>query len=359
MNRIYHIMEGAPSEGGFRVHNLVCDLKPDYARGMKLTEKQAEVLTAIRLDPNASVPTIAKFLKVKETSVRSALRGLKRYEVFSRYPLINVSKLGYLEYDITCGLSLSGDDERERFFGYLAASPQVGELIETGGVYHCSFTLLAQSPLEVDEFMQGLGEKFGPVFVNDCIGIGLRYSIFPPKYLSRKGTLKDSVTVSAGPADHSVKRVDVSILKALAEHPEDSFREIARITGLPISTLNDRVKALTANGTLVGYSTGIQESVFGHQGFRIHLATRGLNPSLKAEIFEFAKTHPNVTYLIEWVGEWQYCIGLLVANANDASAIVNQIYDRFGRSLRELVLFPVVRDRQYNCFPINPDSVFD
>jgi DNA-binding Lrp family transcriptional regulator len=324
-----------------------------YPPLMRLGDKDAKVLVCMRLAADAPIPLVAKTLGMKESSVRAITKRLKDLKVVSPLKLVNVSKLGYTEYDVTCGLALRGAEERRRFFQHLIQSKQISQVVEAGGAYHCTFTVCAQTPAAVDLFLAQLSEKFGAVFVNESIGVCLRYSIYPPKYLSSKQALKDAVVVTTEAIDPSLDMLDRKLLTAVSRHPEYSDRELARSLGMPISTVSYRLKALIEKGVLLGCINMVQPHLFQHQMFRIYLSVRGLTPKLKNQITNFAAHHPHITYLIEWLGDWQFGFGVMVEHSSQASEVVNQFYDLLGEWLNELTLFPVGEDLKMEFFPFD------
>jgi len=320
---------------------------------MQLTETQAKVLAATRLDANAPIPDTAKTLGLKENSVRSALQRLTQQRVIMRVPMINISKLGYTEYDVTCALALNGDLKRESFINYLRKSPLVSQILETGGIYHCAFTVCARTPSEVDRFLQQICTRFGSVFVSKTIGVCLSYTIFPPKFLSKKGSAKKFISVPTCALEPELKKKDRDILRTISFNPEYSMRDVARELGVPISTLSYRFRVLTETETLLGYIYLIEPSVFSYEAFRIYFSLRNANPKLKEALFKFSAAHKHITYFVEWIGEWDVCLGVIVPDAAAVSGLVNEIYDLLGSSLDKLVLFPIIRDVKMSFFPVS------
>jgi DNA-binding Lrp family transcriptional regulator len=320
---------------------------------MKLSELEGRVLGAMRLVADAPIPTVAAALGVKQSSVRHALQRMTERGVCRRFALINQSTLGYIGYDVTTALAFRHADERTKFFAHLSKSPEIPEVVETGGPFHCAFTVCSQSPADVEQYLQALGERFGPIFVNENIGVCLRYSIFSPKFLlGRKKALKDIVTVPALPIDPKIDAVDRKIISALANNGSASYRDLARSLDIPISTLSYRIKALEKNGTFLGYIYLVDARQFDHESFLIYLSLKSNTAELRKKIFDFCHSEVYITYLIEWLGYWQYGIGVIAPASTQASDIVNELYARFGAAFNELSLFPILKYHKVSGFPV-------
>jgi DNA-binding Lrp family transcriptional regulator len=315
-----------------------------YLGGVKLSETDSAVLAAMRLNADESAIKIAKALRLKQSSVRSSIARLRSCGAIKRYALINISTLGLVEYDITCGLSFRSSTERENFFNYLIKSPQISQVYELGGTYHCFFTVCAKNPIEVDQYLQELGAKFGPVFLNLCLGVTLRYATFPPKYLFPTCKFpRDSVVVSTSKVTIEPDQLDKKLLRALSKYGDASERDLAKILGVPHSTISYRVNKLMKSGTLVGHLNQMDAKNFGHEAFSIALSLRNVTPQLRTAIFEFAKKHPNIIYIVEWIGSYHCCLGVIARDALVASAIVNELYELLGQALNEIILTPIIK----------------
>jgi Lrp/AsnC family leucine-responsive transcriptional regulator len=176
--------------------------------------------------------------------------------------------------------------------------------------------------------------------------------IFPPRYLSPKAKLvSSSVTVAHKPYDVGIDETDRQILSSIAHDAKASLRDISRETNIPVATLSRRLNELEHRGVFQGYIWQIRPESFSHASFRIYISLRGISAKLKLRLEEFAKEHLNITYLIEWLGSWQYCLGVIVGDSNQATEIVNQVGDILGTAIEQIILVPVVEDVKMKFFP--------
>lgn len=308
---------------------------------MNLLDNEIKVLCALRLNSELPISKLAKLLGMKQSTVAHAVSKLLERQYISRFAIIDSSKLGFNEYDITCSLAIRGDAQRQSFFEYLEGLQNITSVARIGGIFHCAFTVCAKSPLEVDNILADIGDRFGPVLVDPYITIALRNHLFGAKYLGSipKG-LAQSVTVEMGKGVFAADETDLKIVQDLARFPESSIRQAAERLGLPHSTIDYRIKALRKAKVLLGYCYQIHATKFGYTKFRAYIAVNTLSKKQRQEFFQFCAAHRNVTYLIEWLGYWNYCIGGSAVNDQEATAFINLIHDRFGSLLQKVVYFP-------------------
>lgn len=320
---------------------------------MKLSEKDREVLYAIRLDADVSLAKVARLLGCRIHTVRYCVRKLFEYKIVSRFALMKLSSLGFTEYDIACGLSLYDSQTRKQFFSELKKSHNINFIAETSGSRHCLFTLCARSPSEVDGYLKNLTQKFGEVLSQPIISACVGFTIYAPKYLSKRKPPYASVhiPVSINTKITEITDLDRKILSALARHGDLINSDLARTLGVPLTTLTYRLSFLRKSGIYHGHLLSIRPQEFGFEEFRIHLAVKGLSIKLHQRISQFAAMHKNVTLLIAWLGPYQYSFGITCQNADDGGAVVNDIYDAFGSSVTSLELLPVIREHKIEYFP--------
>jgi DNA-binding Lrp family transcriptional regulator len=318
---------------------------------MKLTEQQALVLAASRLDADLSHGEIAKRTKLTVPIVRNALRRMVDNNAIQRATLVNVYPLGLTEYDFYCALGVGGKTERDRFSAALRQSPIVSYLLEAGGPYQFLVTLATNSPWAVDEFFQQIGRQFGAAFVSAELMVCLRVILFAPKLLAPKLRPQSPVIMTASGKPVELDAFDRGVLSALARNPSDSLRSLAHKMKLSHSSLSYRVGQLRKKGVLLPPIWILNAQALGLQEYRILVSLRGIRAEVKSVLFEFCARHLNVTYLLEYLGPWQFALGVLAHDAATATEIVNEIYDSLGRAIDRVSICLIHEEKKVEFYP--------
>ena len=318
---------------------------------MKLSEQQGLVLAASRLNADLSHVEVAKRARVTVPVVRNTLHRLAASGAIKRATLVNVYRLGLTEYDFYCSIGVDGRAERERFIGLLRQSPLVSYLVESGGSYQFLVTLAADSPWSIDEFFQQIGKRFGAAFVSAELMVCLRVILFTPKLLAPRLAAQPPIVITAEGEKVDLDSSARKLLSALTLHPTESSRSLARELGVPHSTVSYRIKALRERGVLLPSIWILNAQGLGLQEFRILISLRGIRSEVKSVLFKFCSQHANVTYLLEYLGPWQFAIGVLTHDAATATEIVNQIYDSLGRAIDKVAVCLIYQSRKVEFYP--------
>ncbi|MCX6769321.1 MAG: Lrp/AsnC family transcriptional regulator, partial [Candidatus Micrarchaeota archaeon] len=160
------------------------------------------------------------------------------------------------------------------------------------------------------------------------------------------GTERRSVKKEAFFGDVLGKRkldkLDFSILKRLAQDARAGVNEIASSIGANPNTVAFRMKKLEADGVLVGAVPQVCCQSYGYQSFQAYVETGGLDGKKRKAIGEYAASNPNIIFLIEAMGKWDFEIIYEVRSQKEIRAQI--------ANLREC--FPWIRQ-------VQTDMVFD
>src|SRR5690606_27078842 len=99
---------------------------------------------------------------------------------------------------------------------------------------------------------------------------------------------------------------------------------------IPASTIDLRMRRLSERGVISGHLLAVDCTTYGFQPFKLLIFAKGVNPDLSAGLQKFCERHPNVTYLIECLGTWDYEVGIEVANTEEVTGIMQEIFEEFG-----------------------------
>jgi hypothetical protein len=87
-----------------------------------------------------------------------------------------------------------------------------------------------------------------------------------------------------------------------------------------------------------------------------------VDEKFKRSLFDFCAKHQNVNFLIEYLGAWDYEIGVEVENAKDILTITEQVYASFAEMLNTVKVLQVFDYPKVSKYPfrsyssLNPDD---
>lgn len=88
----------------------------------------------------------------------------------------------------------------------------------------------------------------------------------------------------------------------------------------------------------------------GVQGFRVLIYAKGIERQLSNELHKFCEAHPDIVYITECLGNWDYEIGFELEKTIEITEAIQELYDKFGyaiNAIRVLTKFKDLKTRWY------------
>lgn len=318
---------------------------------MRLSAKQLELLAHVELRARDPVRELAKRAGVREHTARYFLNRFHDLGIVGEArPIIDVSRLGFVHYTLLFSLASKRPKDRTAVLEALRALPMVSWLFSLGGEFHYGVSFNVFTMHELVEVLDSLGARFGHLFFNKQVATQKAFVYFGRRYLSSTARKVAPIEIAPSPDVISLTESETRVLAYLAEHGVASARAESAL-GLSASTLDRRRRDLEDRGVIRGYSHWVYAEKLGRHLYLMLVVIRGIAPTLRAELRSFADTHPEVTYLVEYIGAWDFELGVEVADAGRVAALTQELYDRHGDALEEVRVVPVLEHLTYRRFP--------
>lgn len=298
---------------------------------MKISQESGAILAAFHLDADRPVAEVAKATRTKPHVVHYVLRKAREEGIIRSEPLVNFFSLGFHEFQVF--FSLAAHHPRETVIQFLQHNPAVLWIGELGGSFSYGFTLLVKGPQDSAHFLREFTKKFGACFDRLSQSHILSFNLLRKSYLfpGQVRTKDDVVSLSYPSVIENIDELDWKIIASLHDPRAESQRELSQIIGVPRSTVDARLKGLRTRGILTGNVLRIRGNRLGRQVYNILILTRGMTPSLKRTIIDFAMKESTVVSYAESLGAWDL---QLVLEAAESSEVV-EMRERLLEKLRQ------------------------
>ena len=318
---------------------------------MRLTENETKVLSVLHMEANAPAAFVEKRTGLPNHTINYCLRSLHERELITRVPFIDLSKLGYMNYGILAAISSEDRKTRDRFRRFLIESPGVSFVSELGGEYQYWFAYETKSMTDVRDFLDSLEPRFGPILVHKAIAARIQFLDFRLSYALGNSCRVKSISWRDEPGSLVLDKQDHQILKAISVADMKSNREVARELGLANSTFESRLRRLRERKILIGYRYLLNTVALGVQHFAILLFTKGSGSQFRERLKQFAFDHPNIRFLVQSIGGWDYELGVETFDSRIMSAVTEDIYEQFGTDLISIKVLPVFQYLKIQLYP--------
>lgn len=318
---------------------------------MKLSPNEALAIAAAELRPRGLLKVLSKESGLREHTLRYLLGKLERDGIVRALPIINLHRLGLTTINVFFTVGAHRKSTSEALLKLLSATPEVIWIGEFGGEYQYGMAICAKEVCVALEVLQMLSSRYRGVFFDKALSVQYGTTVFPRSYLSQRRFTARPLASKFTRELVELDQLDRRILGALAEGGSLSNRSIASSLGVPASTVDLRVRRLNETKVLEGEMYAVDCTRYGYHSFKLLIYSKGVESTLAAALGKFCQSHPNVTYLIELLGTWDYEIGVEVARAEELTGVMQEIYEQFGALVTSIKVLSKFRDLKLRWYP--------
>lgn len=306
-----------------------------------LSEIEREVLVLTRLTARAGIPELAKVTGRREHQLRYALKKLTDELKLCPHAIINPSALGLIDVGVYLTLSRATKSARDSLVKRLANSSSVPCVNRLIGPYQIFFSMIGRSLAEHQQNLNALIRGSEDFIIRQVAVPRVRWFSYPPKYLAPHLKCQTVVQLGGDVTPASVDDLDCRILNSLSNLADIQARGIARSIGIPESTVAFRLESLEKRGVLLGFGLHAMTdpSLLGVERYTLLVRQYGADPEMLTSLRTLCQRHPNVTSLVECLGEWSFEIGIETISDRQISEFEQLLYEQFQESIAEITTF--------------------
>ncbi len=305
----------------------------------------------MEFDVEEPAAAVAKKLKMPVASVHYSLKRLIDNEVLRPRCFINSCRLGLIDIGFYFSLSEQSKRGRENLIRRFKEHPSVAYIGSVLGDFQYVAVLMCRDLAHFSSLITELTGSNDDVISDKQIVPRLSNTRFARKYLSPRFAAQRSMQLKADGEPVELDDTDTKIVWALGNRPYESLRELARFLGLPLATLDRRVKKLREQGVIQGLFYDLNVDRIGVQSFRVLISIQGLSCSVRREISQVCAKHPMVTYLIEVLGSWDFEVGIETFDARLVSSVVEELHTQSGGKISGVRVLMELEDFMCRHYP--------
>jgi DNA-binding Lrp family transcriptional regulator len=320
---------------------------------MKLSPTQAKIIVAAQLDADISLSKLRARTGLKEHTIRYTLERAREQGVIERRYFINLFKLGYLQHEVFFSLTSEQQGMRDTLLAQFKASDRISWIGRLGGDYQYGINICSRDITQVVAFFDDLSKSYGRAFVEKNLSLRVGLTFFGNRYLApsikqvhplRYHTATESVVIDS---------LDHKILSALTSRLPVSGHELARMLGMPQSTVDYRLRKLKSSGVIVGSYYNFRGDQVGILSFLCLISTKGLGSTFREKALAFCNSHPEIVVLVESIGSWDFEFVIDAFSAEAAMRTSEQLLDYFGRDINWLKMIPLFSYPKVHEYPFS------
>ncbi len=323
---------------------------------MRLIESDGDLIAAIGFSGDESCKQIAETIGVREHVVRNSIDKLRDAGIIYPQTFINPFRLGVTEYQVFFVLENATEADIAKFVKTLQDNENVAWMWSLGGEFNFSIGIYARHSRDVYNVFDSIGRACPNMKYEKQISVTVAMNYFNAQYLSRNNSLRRSLRFPSTESTFKVDKNDHLILQFFMEHGYSNLSEAARKLGMPITTLNSRIKSLKENDVLLAFGYLVRYYTVPFHPFLFLLKLQKPSATFDEELFEFVKSLPNATFLMSNIGNWDYRLFAHIASPQDVIPFVQKFKDKFPDRFSKITPMPVLEILKKKRYPFKSFS---
>lgn len=311
---------------------------------MKLTSPERKILEYIEMYASTPLEKMAKKLGMRAHSIRYYIEKFKNSNIITARAFIDTYRLGYLTYLVRFSVKGAGEDVL-RLLRNFQTSDKVSWLIEMGGDYQYEAQLTVRSLKEFITFFDDIDSSPTGVISAKNVVLLTSYTFFGTRCMSSLSSVNSNeglFNASMSICDERVEidKIDHHLLRLLMIDDMASESKMARVLGLPATTVSHRIRVLEKKEVIKAYMYTIAGGQIGLSYYLLLISLRGMNQKFFTNIQKLCDQLPCIRSLVRSIGNWDIEIRLSVEHHQQVIETTQSLQVSLGQSIIDLKVIP-------------------
>lgn len=263
----------------------------------QLIKKDMKILRELDFQARQPLSIIAKKVGLSKEVVHYRIQQLEQKGIITGYyPVIDLSKLGYLFCRLTYELEKVDSKIENTFLELAKATPSIGWFVVRGNM-DIGLVAYTKTVAEAKDVMDTIANKFYPVIKKKIPSIATKIYHFRRNYLY--GTKEDEQLVLGEGASVKIDEVDKKILLLLVNNARMQYTKMTNNIDLTSMAIMKRIKRMEKEKLILGYRCALDLSKLGYLHQKVILYIENISSSRKKSLIQYLRVHPNAVYITE------------------------------------------------------------
>jgi len=303
------------------------------------------------LDKNSRQPLtqLAKKVRLNRNTVEYRINQLVEQGIIKQFvTLFNPLAFNNQLYKLYLQLQNIDEIKEKEIIAYLQTLPLYW-LAKSYGKWDYLVGIRANSPTEFNKIKLAILSKLEEHIVNKTITIMVNAPFFDRDYLI-KNKSHSNIRYFLSEINVALDEKDKEILKLLSTNARAKSIEIASKTGLSLKTTIQRIKKLEKEKVIAGYKISLNLEKIGYKFMKAFISLKNVSESDYKRFISYCMNLPNLTHLVECIGEWDFEPEFEILNEQDFYDIINKLRNEFSKIIKTVDVVTIVKEYEYKAY---------
>ncbi len=307
---------------------------------IKLDLKDKKILYQLELNARQSNSQIAKKVGLSKEVVNYRIKRLETFKVIkSYYPIIDLSKLGYINFRIYLRLMDATPKKEKEILEYLINNKESFYVSTLDGRFDLSIGVAVKEIHEFESFYNQFKDNFKQFIRKEQISIFTAVYHFNRNYLLDEKISRNPPAIIGKSPKEEFDNTDINILKILSKNSRIPLIDISKKLFIPERTIAFRIKKLEQKKIILCYKALLNLNSLGYEYFKLDIILK--DTSRIKELLKYAESNPYITYIDQTIAGSDFEFDIEVKNKQHLLEIVNDLKIKFPE-IREWSYFTLL-----------------
>ncbi|MBI2499043.1 Lrp/AsnC family transcriptional regulator [Candidatus Woesearchaeota archaeon] len=316
---------------------------------INLDLKDKKILYQLDLNSRQSNSEIAKKVQLSKDIVNYRIKKLESEGFISGYyTIINFYQLGYISIRVYIKLVNTPVDKENEILDFLINNKNTFFVVKIDGNFDIGFGTYVKDIYQFEEFYQDFKKNFKKYIGKEQISIFTKVYHFHRPYIIDKEFDDTKPEYLGGKLTSKYDKLDIEILKLLANNSRIPITEISSKLKIPVMTASFRIKQLEKKEIIQGYRFVFDFKKFNYEYYKVDIV---LDNTLRLkELINYIHSNPNTTYIDQTIAGSDFEFELEVKSKEHLLTIIDELRIKFPE-IRELSYFTIRKYKKLLYFP--------
>ncbi|HYD03541.1 MAG TPA: AsnC family transcriptional regulator [Alphaproteobacteria bacterium] len=298
----------------------------------KIEEK---IIYELSINSRQSFSQIARKIKISKNTLQYRIKNLEKTSIVKYTLFVDWSRMG-LQYT-RIGLQLSNNTsvEHNKAIKFLESQENIKWLASVQGKMHIIFVYLSRDISELVQFTEDLKKNLGNNIENIHLSNLQKLHISNNNFLFNK-IISPPIEISYSNIQSNTNNIEDKIISELSKNAGMTILDISRKVHLTTKTVLEKIRRLTKNKIILGYSTSLSIHKYGYSQYHIFWKAYNLDEQKIKKFISYLNSQPYTSYVVESIGGLSNIeSGIIVKTQREMYEIGHEIKEKFNELIKD------------------------
>ncbi len=316
--------------------------------GVLLDKKDRDLLSLLYQNSRMTFTEMGKKLRLSPSTVERRLKVLQENGAISlMFADVNLAKLGFKAYRLYFKFDSMDEETEKDVLALFDSFPRTAWGVICQGEYDVLWRIIAKDEIEVEDTANLMTERFGKKIIEKTIAT-TTYQTYLSWNSALGGVRHPELPLERVVPVETLDKIDMKILSILYGNARESTVNIAKAVGLTPDAVSYRMKKLTKDGFILGYTTWYDARKLGLEYYKIFISFRNITREKEKQFLGFCLAHNNVIYLNKTIGSWDIEVDVIVKDVVELHEFIRGMKTKFGTIMGKHTYISSIYERMLN-----------